>query len=256
MNRIAQIVVLMVFPIWLSAQLETAADFRRQVYDYEFTGGVMLHTRGFGTNLRYLKFVDGYNKIGAELDIVGIRHPKEIKFPSQYYYSDARSFVYGKLNNLNVIRLGVGRERILVDKTDQGSISINWLLFGGASFGLLKPIYLEIQNESPTGRPRTTTERYDPAIHDFQDIYGQAPFFTGFSDMKLRMGVYAKTGFSFDYNWHDNKVTTLEVGMIVDYFPQWFGLYPEGGVPIMFQAENYEVWVQLYCTINFGKKWN
>jgi hypothetical protein len=242
----------------INAQLETDADFRRQVYDYEFSGGVMFHTRGFGANFRYLKYTDGYTKIGAELDFVSIRHPKEIKLPGQQTlnYSNNRSFVYGKLNAFSSLRLGLGTEKILIDKTDQGSISINWLLFGGASFGFLRPIYLEINRKSPSGNDIKSVERYNPETHDFLNILGQAPLFTGMSGTKLRMGLYAKTGFAFDYNWNDESVSTIEIGAVVDYFPQWFGLYPEGGVPIMHEADNYEVWVQFYCTFNFGKKWN
>lgn len=238
------------------AQLETSADFRRQVYDYEFSGGIMFHTRGYGISFRWLKFTDGYHKLGGEFDMVSIRHPKEIKFPSQYYNSSARSFVYGKLNSFFNARMGLAREKIIVDKTDQGSVSISWLTSGGASFGFLKPVYLEVIKESATGSAIKVTNRYNPEIHDYINIYGQAPFFIGINETELRMGLYIKTGFSFDYNWLDDKVTSLEVGLIVDYFPQWFGLYPEGGVPIMHQANNYEIWAQFYLTINFGKKWN
>jgi hypothetical protein len=243
-------------PFGISAQLETTADWKRQVYEKEFTGGVMFHTRGYGVNFRSLKFKDGFIKKGFDFDFVLIRHPKEVKFPSQISFNSARSYVYGKINGFYNLRVGYGRDKILVDKTDRGSISISWLTFGGLSMGILKPIYLEILKETPQGIPVLSTERYDPEIHNFLNIYGQAPFFTGIEKSSLRMGVYVKTGFAFDYNWNDAKVTTLEVGAIVDYFPQWFGLYSERLVPIMVDTENFNVWLQFYFTVNFGKKWN
>jgi hypothetical protein len=256
MRRLLFAISVLIVPFAIQAQLETTADWKRQVYEKEFTGGVMFHTRGYGINIRSLTFKDGFNKWGFDIDLVNMRHPKEVKFPSQYFFNSARSFVYGKINGLYNLRVGYGRDKILIDKTDRGSISISWITFGGASFGVLKPVYLEILKETPTGIQVLSTERYDPSIHDYQDIYGQAPFFSGIEKSSLRMGVYAKTGVAFDYNWNDAKVTTLEVGVIVDYFPQWFGLYQDRNVPIMTDTENYNVWLQFYLTVNFGKKWN
>jgi hypothetical protein len=60
----------------------------------------------------------------------------------------------------------------------------------------------------------------------------------------------------FDYNWKDKKITALEVGAIVDYYPSWFGIYSDEKVPIMYETENYNLWLQFYLTISFGKKWN
>ncbi len=255
MAKLKFIYILLFAPLATLAQLETAADWKRQVYDNEFTAGIMFHTRGFGANVRYLKYKDGFKKRGFDFDMVNIRHPKEIKI-EQSNSNSSRGYVYGKLNGLFAIRAGYGRERILVDKTDQGSISISWMNFFGPSIGILKPIYLQVQKEATTGAMVITTERYDPEVHDYQQIYGQAPFFTGISKSKIRLGLYAKTGFAFDYNWKDEKITTLELGAVVDYYPSWFGAYKDEKVPIMYQAENYNIWLQFYVTVNFGQKWN
>ncbi|MCT4622985.1 MAG: hypothetical protein N4A46_05120 [Schleiferiaceae bacterium] len=236
-------------------QLTTEADFKRQVYDNEMTGGIMLHTRGFGINLRRMKFRDGFNKWGWEIDLASIRHPKEVKLRSQLFFNSNRSFVYGKLNGLYTIRLGYGRDKILVDKTDQGSVSISWVTIGGPSFGILKPIYLEVVKEDQGGQDFISTERYDPEIHDYVDIFGQAPFFTGIEKSNLRLGLYVKTGFAFDFHLSDKKITTIEVGGIADLFPS-YGIYQDEKVPIMYEVENYNLWLQFYITFNFGGKWN
>lgn len=230
-----------------NAQLETDADFKRTVYKNEFTAGVMFHSRGYGLNVRRMYYRTGYRKAGFEIDMVNIRHPKEVKYPNRNFLNTTQNFVYGKLNSLFSIRTGFTSERILIDKTDQGTISINWLVSGGASFGLLKPVYLQILSDDG-GTPRLLTERYDPAVHDYQEIYGQAPFFTGISETKLVPGAYLKSGLSFDYNFLDDKVATLEVGGLVDYF--------FGEVPIMHDTKNYQIWWQIYLTFNIGTKWN
>lgn len=249
------IVAIVCLPMFVHGQLDTEADWKRQVYDREFTGGIVFHSRGYAITFRNLHFDDGFNKWGMEFDLASIRHPKEIKFPSPYYFNSSRSFVYGKLNGLYALRAGYGRDKVLIDKTDQGSISISWVTFGGLSLGILKPIYLEIVKETPQGSV-LSTERYNPEVHDYSDIYGQAPFFTGIEKSAIRAGVYFKTGFAFDYNWSDKKVTTLEIGAVLDYFPQWFGLYSDPEVPIMYDTKNYNAWLQFYVSFNFGSKWN
>lgn len=249
------IVAIICLPMLLHGQLDTEADWKRQVYDREFTGGIVFHSRGYAITFRNLHFDDGFNKWGMEFDLASIRHPKEIKFPSPYYFNSSRSFVYGKLNGLYTLRTGYGRDKVLIDKTDQGSISISWVTFGGLSLGILKPVFLEIVKETPQGSV-LSIERYNPQVHDYTDIYGQAPFFTGIEKSAIRAGIYFKTGFAFDYNWSDKKVTTLEIGAVIDYFPQWFGLYSDPEVPIMYDTKNYNTWVQFYVSFNFGSKWN
>ena len=256
MHKLVALLAVLFVPFWAGAQLETTADWKRQVYDREVTGGIMFHTRGYGITLRNMHFADGYNKWGLDFDLVAIRHPKEVKFPSQYFFNSARSFVYGKINGLYSLRVGYGGDKVLIDKTDQGSISVSWLTFGGVNLGILKPVYLEILKETAQGIQVLSTERYNPEIHNHSDIYGQAAFFTGIEESQLRAGVYFKTGFAFDYNWSDQKVTTLEIGAVIDYFPTWFGLYKEEFVPIMFETKNYAVWLQFYLSVNLGKKWN
>lgn len=237
-----------------SAQLETSADFKRQVYDREYTLGVMGHSRGYALNGRYLKYMDGFNKQGLEIDLVKLRHPKEVKSPN-VFSSNSRGYVFGRINTFYTVRAGYIRESILYDKTDQGTVSISLVTSGGASLGLLKPIYLEVIESDPPGSQFNVinTVRYNPEEHNTSNIYGESNFFYGFDEIRLKPGIYVKSGFLFDYNLLDKKVTSLEVGMIYDYF------FTE--VPIFYEEENDEDinkfgFFQLYIAINFGYKKN
>jgi hypothetical protein len=232
----------------LMAQLDTEIDFKRTVYMNEFSIGPMFHTRGYGVNFRRNYFLDGYTKHGWELDAVNIRHPKEVNSFNQFENS-SRGYVQQKINTLYSIRAGYSREYILVDKTDRGTVSLGIPIAAGMSLGMLKPVYIEVFNNEGFLR----VERYDPNIHDFNEIYGRAGFFTGFDEIEFRPGLYVKSGASFDFNLLDDKVTTLEIGAIADYF--------FASVPIMFEPAGVEstnkAWfIQLYLTVNFGKKWN
>jgi hypothetical protein len=249
MKKLLFIVGLLCFSVAAQAQLETGADFRRQVYDHERSFGIMFHSRGYAANFRRLYYKDGFVKLGYELELGNLRHPSEVKVPN--LGMAARGWVFNKINSLYTLRAGYGREKIFVDKTDRGSLSISWVTFSGLSLGILKPIYLEVPVE---GSNFFTNERYDPAIHSV-GIQGQSPFFVGIEHSQIRPGLYFKNGFSFDYDFLDEKVTALEVGVMFDYFPSWFGTY-ESSVPIMYEHRNLNFFFQFYLTFNFGKKWN
>ena len=233
----------------LMAQLSTDADFKRQVYDREYTMGLSFHSRGYALNGRYLKYLDGFNKHGLEIDLTKLRHPKETH-QNFVAATGVRGFVYGRVNSFYALRAGYAREKILFDKTDQGSVSIAWNYSGGLSLGLLKPVYVMV----PRGGDYNNTlepVRYDPEEHDL--VVGEANYFKGIGGTKLRPGIYAKTGFIFDYDLLDKKVTAIEGGFIFDYY--------FAKVPIFYfqqgdKDQNLSGFYQLYVTFNFGYKKN
>ncbi len=235
----------------LQAQLETSADFRRQVYDREYTLGLIGHSRGYAINGRYLKFIDGYNKQGLELDLVKLRHPKEVKI-QPVRAANSRGFVYNRINSFYTLRAGYVREKILFDKTDKGTVSISLIYSGGLSLGLLKPIYLNIQRGLEDGQVENVAVRYNPEDFQPSTIIGEANFFKGIGETKLRPGLYGKLGFNFDYQLIEKKVTALEAGMVFDYF------FSE--VPIFYEAPgedvNWASFFQMYIAFNFGYRKN
>lgn len=239
----------------LSAQILGGVDWERTVYNDEFSVGIMLHTASPwpGFNFRRLHYTDGFNRWGYEIDYSAFRHPREIRFPAQTFLAASQSMTYGKINDFFAFRFGYGRAKVLYDKQDRGSLSISLMTFGGVSLGFLKPIYVKVEGYDDSGAKYSYVERYDPEIHDNLSITEES-FFTGFAETNLRPGIYAKVGASFDYNFFDQKITALEVGTILDYYPSWFGLYEEG-VPVMAQVSNPSLWWQIYISFNFGNKW-
>src|SRR5690606_31771054 len=177
-KKIIPFVFSILFSSVLFAQLETSADFRRQVYDMEYTIGLNGHSHGFAINGRYLKHLDGFNKAGLEVEFTKIRHPKEVTTPSAIP-SSTKGYVYGRVNSFFSMRVGYARETILFDKTDKGSVSISWITNGGLSFGLLKPIYLQVFiQEDINDFSELEVVRYNPE-DIYTSIYGEAPFFRG-----------------------------------------------------------------------------
>lgn len=232
------------------AQLETSADFKRQVYKKEFTVGITGHSRGYSLNTRILRFKDGYNKHGLELELTNLRHPKEVKTPNTQSYNASRGFVYNRINSFYSLRAGYIREKILFDKTDKGTVSISLVTSGGLSLGLLKPVYVVVQSE-----PQRPTEivRYNPSDPLQSNVQGEANFFRGVGETKLYPGVYLKVGANFDYQLLEKKVTALEAGVIYDYFVREVPIFYEkdGGEDI-----NWAGFFQFYVAFNFGYRKN
>jgi hypothetical protein len=233
----------------LLGQLSTDADFKRQVYDRSYSGGLNLNTRGFALSGKYLKYVDGYSMQGFEIDLAKVRHPKET-ISSEDIFNNYRGFVKGRINSFYTLRAGYAYEQVLFDKTDRGSISISWVASGGASIGLLKPIYLSVNEFGDDGDLRVETIRYSGETNP-ANINGEASYLTGIMETNLKPGIYVKGGISFDYQLFDDDISTLEMGFIYDYY------FSE--VPIFFEAQDDINWVgffQLYLSVNFGYKLN
>lgn len=245
--------IFFILPFIGAAQLTTDADFKRKVYDREYTAGLIGHSRGYSVSGRYLKHVDGFNKLGFELEVSKLRHPKEVRIPLQFI-NNSRGFVFGRENSFYTIRTGIAHESILFDKTDQGTISIATFLSGGVSWGILKPIYMQILQPDSAGNgalSRLVTVRYNHFEHGGSNIYGEANYFKGLGESKIVPGIYAKAGSIFDFDFLDDNVTSIEAGISYDYF------FKE--VPIFYEDEagediNESGFLQFYIAINFGYK--
>ena len=211
------------------------------------SGGVIAHSGGFGFSYRRGKHVTGFKKRIFEIEVVNMRHAKEVKTQNPYF-ENSKGFYYGKLNTLQILRPGFGYQKILYGKEQKKSLEIRFCYFVGASLGFAKPIYLEILHEtSMQFEFDLTTEKYNPDEHFVDNIYGRAPYFKGFDEMKIYPGGYAKMGLSFEYADLHDDLKAIETGITVDVYPKT--------IPIMAYAKNQQVYLSLYINFIYGKKW-
>lgn len=213
----------------------------------EMTGGIMIHSNGFGVNFRKGKHKTGYKKRMFEFDYVTMKHPKEFKTVNPGV-ENSKGFLYGKLNSFSILRAGYGIQKVLYEKDMGKGIEIRYHYFIGPSIGFTKPMYLQILHHIPgTHEYETSTEKYDPAKHFPDDIYGKAPFANGLDEIAIHPGIYGKFGFSFEYGSERETVRTLETGVILDAFSK--------KIPIMALTQNKQFFISLYLSINFGSRW-
>lgn len=249
MNKLNCIITLFLFSTLNSfAQQKAAVEEAGVLYRHEGSLGISIHSQGIGLSYHNGKHITGKRKRILEFDLMTMKHPKEIKTLNQYY-DKTRSFVYGKLNSLAILRGGIGLQNILYSKDEKGNIEVRYSFYGGASLGLAKPVYLYILEESNDPyNPNKVIEKYDPEKHLIDIIYGKAPLGYGLERTLIHPGIYAKAGISFDWATDDEKVRCLEIGVVGDYYFS----------PIQLMAYNKAtpLFTTLYATIAFGRKWN
>jgi len=207
----------------------------------ELSFGIHIHTNGLGIEAKKGKNITGFKKWMLEAQLVSMKHPKEFRQINPIY-ENAKSYIYGKLNTFNIIRVSTGVRTTLYSKADRTGVEVRFNYMGGFSLGVTKPIYLEIVED---GIP--VTERYDPEKHFIDNIYGRAPFTYGLDKINFHPGVFAKAGFNFEYAPYHEDIKAIEIGAAIDAFPT--------KIPIMATTYNKQFFLTFYVTFIYGRKW-
>lgn len=225
------------------------------LYNTEKAGDIQLHTNGFalayvvGDIRKY--YLTRYRYFGIGL----IKHPREyrqaVNFQSgNLILKTSSAFAYGKQNNFIVGRMGIGEKRYFSEKAKRKGVAVGISYEGGFSLGILKPYYLELNRLEPSGGSVVVTEKYSEENADlFLDasrIQGAASFFKGIDEISILPGVHGKFGAHFSLGAFERDVRALELGIMIDaYFKR---------VPIMIIENNQPIFLNLYATVQFGKR--
>jgi hypothetical protein len=218
------------------------------LFEQQWTLGAMIHTNGWGLKFRKGHNVAALRQFMWELEFSTYKSSKEVRSINPYF-SDSRSYFYGKLNYVWFFRGGVGQQHILNRKPYWGGVQLSWLYYGGLSVAVTKPVYLYIIHfNSGFTDYEVREEKYDPEVHFTDNIYGRGPFLAGFTQIGVHPGVYVKTGLDFEFGVKNKQINSLEVGGIFDYSP-----IP---VPIMAYNPKQSFFLTLYVSVMFGKRYN
>jgi len=225
-------------------------------YKNSFNGGFFLHTNGWGISLQYLANRTVNTNLLFNLDITTLKHPKETRVINPNYDA-AKSYIFGKINNVIAIRAGLGNQFIIADKETPKGWRVNANFALGANFALLIPVYLEIIHDyrDPLDSnhiiPQRNVERYNPTPGSQQDnqgnIYGGTSYFKGLFESNMAIGAFGKFGFNFEWNDFENTFKFIEIGVLVDLFPE--------PLPIFAYVDNKYLFVNLYLNLSLGKRW-
>ena len=215
----------------------------------EGMGGIFLHSEGFGFNYKKAKNITATRKFLWEIEGENMNHPKEVSTTNQNLLN-AKSYVYGKMNNFYILHAGLGTQHILYGIENKGNIEVRLSYTGGLSLGFTKPAYLDVITDyNPiTGTVGEAYIKFDPNNPpDPNNIVGKASFTYGFNEIQAHPGLYGKLGLSFMKASEGNNLYILETGINVDAYPT--------KIPIMALTDNNQLFFTFYLNFMIGKKW-
>lgn len=227
-------------------------DEGRTLYAHEIYGGPVIHGDGWGAQLCYGRYRTAAIRELFGLELVGMKHPKEVKSYNPYY-EDSRGYFYGKRNSMLVLRPGYGRKYRLNEKIRKSGVEVNFIWSLGPSLALLKPVYLQIGyridgRETPP-YDNVVEEKYDPDRHFANNIFGRASWFRGLGELQVRPGAFGRLALNFEYAGDNTGIRALEVGTTVDAY--------SGRLPIMAEVDgvvNKQFFLEFYLAVQFGGK--
>jgi hypothetical protein len=215
-------------------------------YRNERTFAAFLTSTGIGGDFRYAKRITAFKKTLYEIDLVNIKHPKEVKISTSTTTLTSRSFVYGKLNSFFNLRAGIGLQKEIFQKFDKGGISIRYFYNGGLDLGIKKPVYYYIYEINAKGEIiGQKIEKFDIIQHVDPRLMSKASFFNGIDEVTFTPGLYCKAGFTFEFGKYDEILHAIEAGAILDAFLT--------RIPIMAIENNKQIFFSLFLSYRFGK---
>jgi len=231
----------------LFGQGEIAGD-DRIFFRNERTFSGNLYSNGWSVNFRYAYRQDASSSFIIDADFATLKHPKEVKSQS-YLAGWGRRFVFGKLNEVGLLRAGAGYQKELFRKFDQGGISLRYFGSAGLTLGMLKPIYYyQVLGFNPLTNLPLINEGslFDPDyMQTIWDIYDKRSFFIGLSETTLNPGAFARIGLCFEYSSEDQQVRALEGGIQIEGFIR--------KMPILASVENNRLFFSLFAGYRFGR---
>lgn len=183
--------------------------------------GIQLRTNGYGIFYEIGRRISQRYTNTYSIELTEIKNPKEEKVGGAENFF-GNPFVYGKVNNFYQAKLGFGKQYIFGQKGNKNGVAVIGLAQGGVSVGLAKPYYINI--ESSTGRKTIKYDSPDSSAYLGSTSPGVnatgAGFTKGWNEVKVKPGLYAKTGLRFDFGRYNESVQAIELGMSLEYYFQ------------------------------------
>ncbi len=246
------------FSAEILAQVEVFEDYTPPVdflYEKEKVGYIYAHTCGWGLGYRQGKNHTKNQYTAWEIDISSMINPKQQRIDpigNGMELGRAKKYCPGKINQVFMLRGGYNWRFNIAQKPKTKGVQVEWLLSGGGNLTFAKPQYLYIiyypdQNGSAVEKK---LERYDPNNeyqNFYNNVYGAAPMFTGFSKISLHPGIYGKCGFNFEFGKYDEQIMAMETGVMID------AVFPS--IDMLKDSKSQSLFFNLYLSFQIGKRY-
>lgn len=213
------------------------------LYRNEAVGKIYANTRGFGVLFRKAKHVTAKTRSFWEIDAQNLKHPKEIKVVGEA--QEKKRFVYGKVNNVLLLRAGVGLQNVIFSKADNKTVEVRYSYSIGPTFAFAKPYYVQVISRS--NRETTQAVKFNSESFTQDSVIGRGSFTDGLTELKVYPGVHGKFNLSFEYAPYTNLIRAIETGISLDYFPK--------ALPIMARNPAENIVITFHVGFVFGQKW-
>ena len=218
---------------------------------HEWSVGLRLNSNGWSVYTDYgkvkpkdLRHPDMFHNVRFwQMEFTEKKSPKEQKVASNSG-SGTSKYIYGKINNFYALKLGYGFRKMLVGKPDPGTVSMHWVNVLGASLGLLKPYYLNINGD------QNAIKYTDATQGEFLNqglIEGKAGFGKGLSEIKFIPGGHFKSAMHFDFSANKKNVLGVETGFNVEYY--------SSEIKLLANQPGTSYFFDIFLAIQFGKRW-
>lgn len=211
--------------------------------------GIKLNSDGYGAFLEIGRAKSVKKALLFQFEFSERKHPKEDKQTNPFI--PTQPFIFGKVNYFYPVRMGVQQQILLGNKTNRNGVSVTGNFGGGLSLGLLRPYYLEV-NDNLNGTRRTIKYNSEDSVIFVNNAelaslsVSGTGIGKGWGDMQLVPGAYAKTAVRFDYGRFNEVVSALEVGLTAEF-------YSKKIMQLVYTKER-NLFVNAYVAIVFGRR--
>ncbi len=230
---------------------ETKPVEERILYSRQNSLSATLHTQGLGFAFQIGRIRSIHKLTEWEFGLYTLRSLKQIRILNAMQFG-TRSYVYGKLNEVCVVRGGYGQQRRIYGKPYWGGVELRWLYAAGVSLAVMKPYYYSVKVMQPVGdgsyKKVETYQTFD-SVASWIEIIGRAPFKEGLNTLHFAPGGYFKSGLVFDIGRQKTRVQSIETGAAIECFPT--------GISLMADPKDLSKHPKqrLFCTFYLSYRW-
>lgn len=231
-------------------QMAKAEEEGAIVYNKQWVMGAKLYNDGMSAFYEWGKKKTPYKGNIYIVELGTRKASNEYKVSYEDIGFFGKPYIYAKQNVFLTTKIGFGQQYIIGGKANKNGVAVMAVYGGGISLGLLKPYYIEktdpLNNENLTIKWQGDESRNDTLFLDQSTLSSSAGFFKGFNEIKIRPGLFAKTGLRFDYGRYNEIVSAIECGINVEYY------FSE--MPIMVNNQAKTFFANVYVGFEFGRR--
>jgi hypothetical protein len=210
-------------------------------YHKQTVYGLKLTNDGYGLFFEIGRAQSVKKSMLFQFEITERKHEKEEKQNNPF--GTGVPLIYGKLNFFYPVKLGVQQQILFGNKSNKNGVSISGNFGGGLALGLLRPYELEVDKAGERTFVRYET---DTALFTKGPYYGGPNLSRGWKYLKVRPGLYAKTGLRFDYARLNEMVNAIEIGIAGEFYAK--------KIPQVLYNKERQFFFSAYVALLFGKR--